>query len=283
MKEILANITTPIRDEKLQTPDLEIFQPPPVLPGNNCNGNLKAIFVDIYETDDGGLEFIFCTLLDYNSEGVHSADGLFDNLEESINLELESGYVLKGALSTGVKITVQSLTEPPIVELDPIMIQIYSGSDLSGSASLGLFTSTISGSASLQGSLSIGYCTVCDGVYPTEGYERAGETSSFYFSHLIGYRLDGGLELMAGIEGAALGVGVRLGIEDENIFDDNPADIQFPDAQFIKDSVKFSPENAVSKLSGEKTMSTQHRSKILHFFFCFRYAAAHRHNNCTGH
>lgn len=76
-------------------PDLKKFQLPPVLPGNNCNGNDRAISIDI-DSSGGGLEITICTFLDFELEGELSADGLLAELEESISLELDAGYVLKG-------------------------------------------------------------------------------------------------------------------------------------------------------------------------------------------
>ena len=248
MKEALSNITSPMKAPQL--PDLNKFETPPILIGNNCNGNDKAISLDI-EDVSGSLEITICTFLEFELEGELSAYGLLDELEEYISLELESGYLLKGAFSTGIKITVVSLTESPLIELDPIIAQLYLQSDLLGTATLGLFTATVSGNASLEGQFNLGYCTDCDGTYPSDDYQyqRAGQNSSFYFHRLIGYDLDGGIELSAGMPGVELGLGVEIGIEDDNIFDDNPPIIQLPDAQSLLDSMKFTPQNAVSKFT----------------------------------
>lgn len=245
MREAVQNITLTNADQ-LKMPDLKNFEKPPMLPGNNCNNNIKAIHLDIHETSDA-LEITICTFLEYEIEGEHSADGLLDELEESIDLRFDSGHVLKGALSMGVKIIVASLTESPVIELDPIILQLQSLNELSGLASLGMFPARLSGNATLQGRFSLSYCPSCDGTHPFDGYERVGEDTSFYSSSLISYDLYGGLTLMAGIEGAQIGVGLDMGIKDENVFDDDPAVVQLPEARFITEFMKFSPENAVSK------------------------------------
>lgn len=120
-------------------------------------------------------------------------------------------------------------------------------SDLSGSVSLGLFTATASGIASMSGSFSLGYCPSCDGTYLADNYERAGENSTFYFSRGIGYDLNGALSLTAGMPGVEVGAGVTLGISDANVFDEEPPVILLPNAQSLIDSMKFSPQTAVSK------------------------------------
>ena len=239
----MANITVP---DKPSLPDLNNFEPPPALPGNNCNSNVKAISLDINAESDE-LEILICTFLEFNLEGELSADGLLDELEEYISLELDAGYVLKGAFSTGIKITVASLTESPLIEIDPIMAQLYLQSDLLGTASLGLFEATVSGNAILQGNFSLGYCTACDGTFVSKAYQQVGEDSSFYFSRLIGYDMIAGLELSAGMPGVELGVDVGIGIKDDDVFDDISPSIKLPNAQFFVDAMKFSPQNAVSK------------------------------------
>jgi hypothetical protein len=248
MRNALSNITMPnLPPGKLApVPDLKYFELPPVLPGNNCNGNNKAISLDINDAP-GGLEITICTFLEYELEGVLTTDGFMDQVEEYISLKLDSVYVLKGALSSGVKVTVASLEESPLVELDPTTIQLYLKSDPSGLAQLGLFTATVTGDVSLQGRLSVGYCPSCDGTYPLEDYEQVGENSAFYLSQLVGFDLDLQLELLAGMPGAQLDIGAGLRITDDDIFDDKPHVVQLPDAQVLRDSMKFSPQKAVSK------------------------------------
>lgn len=246
MRNALSDIMLPDLSpgELPPVPNMTNFEPPHVLSGKNCNENDKSIALEI--NDAAGLVIQICTFLDFELEGDLSADGLLEELDEYIELKLDAGYVLKGALSTGVKITITSLTESPVIELDPIIAQLYLQSDLSGLASLGLLTATVSGDASLQGEFKFGYCTSCDGTYD-EGYQRLSETSSFYFSRLLGYDISGELALSAGMNGVELGVGLELGIADYNIFDDIPATVQLPTAQSLVDSMKFSPQNAVSK------------------------------------
>ena len=252
------NVTKPglTLDELPAVPDLKDFQLPPVQPGNNCNANAKAISLDI--TDESGvLEIIICTFLEFELEGDFSGDGLLDFLEESLSFELDSKYVLKGALSTGIKITVASLTESPLIELDPIFMQLHSEEDLSGSVSFGLLKPSISGSALLQGQFSLSYCSVCNGIYPSDGYQQAGENSSFYYSRLVGYDLEGGLELSAGAYGVELDIARdKIQIQDNDMFDDVPPFVQLPDVQSLRDSIKFSPQNAVSKfiISGHSAL-----------------------------
>lgn len=230
-------------------PDLNNFELPPTVPGNNCDGNDKAISLDIQNNDSGELEIIICTFLMFEVEGNLNADGLLSELEEHISLELDAGFVLGGAFSAGIKITVASLTDLQI-ELDPVHTQLYLQTELSGSATLGLITADVSGAAGLEGQFSFGYCPSCGGTYQ-DGFEQIAEGSSFYLSRLIGYDLDGALELsldstsfMPSID---LGIGFELGIEDDNVFDDIPPVIELPSAQSLLDSMRFSPEQAVSK------------------------------------
>ena len=127
-------------------------------------------------------------------------------------------------------------------------------SDLSGTASLGLLTATVLGDASLQGEFKLGYCPFCEGTFPLDdSYEQAGD-SSFYFSRLIGYNLNGALELSAGIPGVVVGAGVGIGIEDDDVFDDSPPVIQLPNTQALLDSIKFSPQTAVGKPTFIRTL-----------------------------
>ena len=230
-------------------PDLSNFELPPTVAGNNCDGNDKAISLNIEDNASGHLEITICTFLQFEVEGNLSTDGLFNELEQHISLELSTGFTLSGAFSAGIKVTVVSLTDLQI-ELDPVHTQLYLQTDLSGSATLGLITADVSGAAALQGQLSFGYCPSCGGNYQ-DGYEQTGEGSSFYLRRLIGYDLDGALELsldsMSFMPSIDLGIGFELGIEDDNVFDDIPPVIELPSAQSLLDSMRFSPEQAVSK------------------------------------
>lgn len=289
MRDALSNIMVPDLSpgELPPVPNVTNFKPP-MLPGNNCNQNDKAISLEI--NDESGLVIQICTFLDFELEGEFSAEGLLEEVEDYVKLELDAGYTLKGALSTGVKITIPSLTESPVFELDPIIAQLYLQSDFSGSASLGLLTATVTGDALLQGEFKLGYCPSCNGVYPGDDYERLSDTSSFYFGRHLGYFLDGGLQLSAGMDGInELGAGVEISVEDANIFDEEPADIQLPTAQSLVDSMKFSPQNAVSESFLPYELNIVYSSTFisihpkLTFVFLRRYAASGRFNACSSH
>ena len=228
-------------------PDLKLFKSPAVLPGNNCRNNDKPLFLDI-ESGSAGLEITLCVFLAFELEGEFSIDKVVDGLE-FIKLEFDTGYVLKGAFSAGIKITVTSITDPLQIEIDPIITQLYMQADVLGSADVGLFGASLSGNASLQGDFSLVYCSSCNGVYPSDGneYERAGEDSSFYFSRSVGYDLLGNLNLTAGIPGLSVGAMGQVGIRDDNVFDNISPVITLPEFQYVQDIMKFTPENAVSK------------------------------------
>ena len=246
MREALSNVTLP--EAKLPTvPDINTFQLPPILPGNNCNGNTKAISLDI-DDKSGGLDITICTFLEFELNGQVSTNGLLDYLDVSIGFELDSGYVLKGALSTGIKITVTSLEESPLLQLDPIFMQLNMQEGISGSANFGLLKATISGDALLEGQVSLGYCTSCNGTYLSDDYQKADKNSPFYYSRNIAFDVDAGLELSASAYGVELDMARdRIRIKDDDAFDEIPPSIQLPDAQSLRDSIKFSPQNAVSK------------------------------------
>ena len=228
-------------------PDVAIFKPPSVLPGNNCVNNDKSISIDIVDTPGTGIEITLCTFMAFELGGGFSADGLFDEIDEYISLEFDTGYIIKGAFSAGVKLTVGSLTEPAQIELDPITAQLYMQADLSGSASLGLFSASLSGNALLDGEVTLSYCSTCNGTYVEDGYQRAGENSAFYISPHVGYDLNGGLEVLAGIPGLEFGLTGEFGIRDDNVFDATVPAIQLPEFQVYKDIMKFTPQNAVCK------------------------------------
>ena len=216
------------------------------LPGNNCYGNERAIFLDIHESSEG-FEIRICTFLDYDIAGELSADGLFDLLDESISLELDSDYALKGTISTGVKITITSLLELPVIELDPIIVGFSLQSEFSGAAAFGLLASTVSGDVTLQGRFGMVLCSSCDGTYPhDDGYEQIGENSAFYFSSFLSYDFNGELELSAGVTGVDL-IGARISVIDTDVFDNTNPLIEIQNAQSLMDAMVFSPENAVSK------------------------------------
>ena len=244
MRAALSSVMKPnlSANELPDVPDLTNFQ---YTNSGNCVGNDKAISIDI--SDTSGLEITICTFLDFELEGELSAEGILDGLEDvSLTLELDAGYVMKGALSTGVKITVTTISDIQI-EFDPIIAQLYLQSDLTGSLSLGLVKAAVSGDALMQGSFSLGYCSSCDGTYSEPGYERTGENSTFYYNRLIGFDIGGALELSAGVPGVEIGVGVEIRVSDDDVFDEAPPVVVLPDAQALLDSMKFSPQSAVSK------------------------------------
>lgn len=161
LRAALSSVMKPNANELPKVPDLTNFQ---YTSSGHCFGNDKAISIDISDAS-GGLEITMCTFLDFEVPGELSAEGILDGLEDvSVSLELDAGYVMKGALSAGVKITVASLSDIQI-EFDPIIAQLYLETDLTGSLSLGLVTATVTGDALMQGRLSLGYCSSCNGTY----------------------------------------------------------------------------------------------------------------------
>ena len=91
ISELLSKMRTAL--SSIMKPDLSSLEVPPVpdlntfqlTPGTNCIDNDRAISIDI-DNPSGGLEVTICTFLDFEVEGQLSADGLLDNLEESISL-----------------------------------------------------------------------------------------------------------------------------------------------------------------------------------------------------
>lgn len=255
MREKISNVMRHNSiDKTTSIPDIGIFKQPALLPGDNCRDNDKPFNLDIQ--DESSLEVTLCVFLAFELEGEFSTEGLLDEIEEYITLEFETGYVLKGAFSAGIKITIDSLTSPAQIELDPITTQLYMQADVSGLAGLGLFSASLTGNAELDGELSLGYCPSCNGTYPLNEYQQVSVGSSFYFSRLVGYDMDLALRLFAGVPaGVEFGGTAMIGIQDDDVFDHVSPNITLPDMQFIRDAMKFSPQNAVSKYLAEVYLS----------------------------
>ena len=285
MRNELKDVMRPeMIGEIAKVPDLQVFKSPAVLPSNNCQNNDRPFNLDIQY--GAGFEITLCVFLAFELEGGLSTDGLLDDIEEYITLEFDTGYVLKGAFSAGIKVTIESLSSPAQIEIDPIIAQLYMQSDVTGSADIGLFGASLSGNAELQGELSLGYCPSCNGTYPSNGFQRAREDSSFYFSRLIGYDMDLALSMFAGVPaGVEFDATARIGIEDDDVFDDVTPNITLPDVQFIKDSMRFSPQNAVSKFRKSVTsLILLHASKNHLLLLLYnRHAANGRCNACSSH
>ena len=293
MRSALSSLMLPElpSDELPPIPDLNNFNLPPIMASNNCNGNDKAISLDIKETS-GVLEITICTFLELELEGeLSTPSGLFNELEEHVNLELDAGFVLKGAFSAGIKLSVAIVDNAPQIdlELDPILTQLFLQTDLSASASLGMLTATVSGDCLLSGEFSFGYCPSCTGTY-LDGYERAGENSTFYLKRLIGYELGGGVELSLDsssfMPGLDLGIGAEIGVEDNNVFDDIPPVIELPSLPALSEAMRFSPEFAVSKFTYGyfcKSVTSVHVSPPPPLSFSiYRDAAGCRQHDCTS-
>ena len=97
LKEMGGAISSIMSPDEWQSgvPDLKLFKSPAVLPGNNCVGNDKPLFLDI-ESGSAGLEITLCVFLAFELEGEFSLDYAVDGLEEFIQLDFDTGYVLKG-------------------------------------------------------------------------------------------------------------------------------------------------------------------------------------------
>ena len=105
------------------------------------------------------------------------------------------------------------------------------------------------GGVSVGGLASLDYCPSCNQAEKeAQGFLRASNTSSFYFQRLFGYNLTASLGVSVGVPGANIETGLSLMITDQNIFDDNGPDIVLPSASAIRDSLKFSPRNALTML-----------------------------------
>ena len=222
-----------------------------------CAGNNQAISIDI-DDSNGGLKLTFCALLQFELDGKFNADGLLNEFEESLDLSVAGDFNLFGALAFGCEINVVSngLAAPPDVTInfDPITAQLYVDGGLEAVVSFGMLEAFGNIQANLTGDFGIAYCPSCDGTYDDpdpnsdSNYTQLSNTSSFYLKNVAGYSVSGGVGIRADIPGLEITTGLEFGIEDTNVFDQTPAVVTLPDAQALRDSIKFTPELAVGML-----------------------------------
>ena len=213
--------------------------------------------IDIDDSNEG-LKLTFCALLEFELDGKFNADGLLNEFEESLDLSVEGDFNLFGALAFGCEINVTSngLALPNVtIDFDPITAQLYVDGGLEAVVSFGMLEAFGNIQANLTGDFGIAYCGSCDGTYDDldSNYTQLSTNSSqiessFYLKNVAGYSVSGGVGIRADIPGLEITTGLEFGIEDTNVFDQTPAVVTLPDAQALRDSIKFSPELAVGML-----------------------------------
>ena len=210
-----------------------------------CAGNDKAISVDIGDGDgQSGLELTLCSLLEFKLPGNFDARDLLDSIEESVDLDATGKFELKGVLSFGARLSVRNGKAE--LDLDPIKVQILVESKLHMSVSLGIIEIGGNADAKLKGIFQVAYCPDCNGV--KSDFVRLSNSSSFYWNRQLGYDLTGSLALGATLPGVEVDTGLTVSIKDENVFDNNPPKLKLPDSEALRNSLKFSPTNALRML-----------------------------------
>jgi len=223
--------------------------------GKICKGNDKAVSVDVTDDSDT-LTLTFCSLLQYNLSKAFSADDLLADFDGGfLDLSLEGGFDLSGALTFGAQISVEkNISNPdPTISFDPITIQLAVDGGLETVASFGMIEASGDAGATLTGDFGLVYCpspdcTENEETFDGVEYNRTSNSSSFYLSRNVGYDIKGGLSIGADIPGLEVETGLTFGLKDDNVFDDISVEVTLPNSQALIDSLKFSPMAAVKML-----------------------------------
>ena len=242
--------------------------------GKICKGNDKAVSVDVTDDSDT-LTLTFCSLLQYDLSKAFSADDLLADFDEGfLDLSLEGGFDLSGALTFGAQISVKKniVDLDPTINFDPITIQLAVDGGLKTVASFGMIEASGDAGATLTGDFGLVYCpspdcTENEETFDGVEYNRTSNSSSFYLSRNVGYDIKGGLSIGADIPGLEVETGLTFGLKDDNVFDDISVEVTLPDSQALKDSLKFSPKKAVKML---RLMDVVSIYIICRFFFLKR-------------
>ena len=247
--EALKSLTKPDKadlGEVPPLPDAEVFNV--IMPTDAyCAGNDRALSVDIDDGNDG-LTITLCALLEFDLSGSFDADGLLNEFEDYLSLSVSGDYNLMGAFTFGCQLVVNSSSFDVSIAFDPMTTQLYVDGGLEAVVSFGMIEAIGSASASLSGDFGLVYCNDCNGTYSDSDYIQTSTNSSFYRKREAGYSALGGLGIRTEIPGVSLETGLEFGIADSNVFDDLAAIVTLPDAQALRDSIKFSPQMAVNML-----------------------------------
>ena len=246
--EALKSLTKPDKadlGEVPPLPDAEVFNV--IMPTDAyCAGNDRALSVDIDDGNDG-LTITLCALLEFDLSGSFDADGLLNEFEDYLGLSVSGDYNLMGAFTFGCQLVVSDSFDVSIA-FDPMTAQLYVDGGLEAVVSFGMIEAVGSASAALTGEFGLLYCNDCDETYSDSDYIQTSTNSSFYRKREAGYSALGGLGIRTEIPGVSLETGLEFGIADTNVFDNETAIVTLPDAQALRDSLKFSPQMAVGML-----------------------------------
>ena len=207
-----------------------------------------------------------CALLEFDLSGSFDADGLLNEFEDYLSLSVSGDYNLMGAFTFGCQLVVKALNDVSI-EFDPMTAQLYVDGGLEAVVSFGMIEAIGSASASLSGDFGLVYCSDCSGTHSDSDYIQASENSTFYLKREAGYSALGGLGIRTEIPGVSLETGLEFGIADTNVFDDEPATVTLPDAQALRDSLKFSSQMAVGMLRLVDAVSCSVSPCVIVFIF----------------
>lgn len=257
IRQAFQQLVKPLKslDQLPPIPDSKVFN---ITRGSSedyiCTENDKAISIDINFSSDSSatkLNITFCSLLEFDLEGAFNADGLLDTFEDSLDLEVEGSYFLDSSFAFGAMLQIERKNNVISAEIafDPIAIELSVNGNLSTTVSFGLgIQAKGDANVALNGKAELVHCPTgvdCSARYPEPEYSNI---SSFYYSSEIGYNIGATLGLESVVSGLEIDEGIEFGIEDGNIFDDIKPIVHLPDTRAILDSIKFSPQAAVSML-----------------------------------
>lgn len=250
----LQEILTP------NAPDIEAVPPVPDAAvfnvsrpsGSLCEGVDRALSIDISEVDGAvgpSVSLLFCALLEFEVNGGFDADGLLDTLPDALDVKLDGEFMLAGSLMFGARLNV-TLSGSSTIELDPISAELAVAGGLDATVSFGMIEAGGSGDVALSGLAKLAYCpqSTCDGDAEYPEFVSAGNSSSFFFQREFGYDLSATLGINVGVEGLVVDTGLAFGMQDDNVFDNVPPEIRYPDGQAFLDLIKFSPQSALLML-----------------------------------
>ncbi len=207
-----------------------------ILAGDGCNKT-----IDFYEGTTE-LKVVFCALFNMTRTTTLDGDGLFDNLDEVLEVDLDANVSASATLLFKASMSFESVG--PSITMSPIEACFDLEGDVDTTVGVGVLDLLSSATAAADACFKLEYCDQASCPSSTSG-EQLG-SSNFYLERSSSYKLNGSLTIGSPFPGLTLGGDATFSIIEDDIFDFSP-NVTFENFNF-SDFITFSPENAVAML-----------------------------------
>ena len=215
-----------------------------LLTGDGCAENVKATYTKGTTT----MTLDFCLLFNLTRSSTLTGDGLFDNIPDIFEIDLDVALDFEANLLFKAQLDIDFAGTGAIatITVDPIIASLSAEGDVDVTVAVGVLELFSTAIATVDASYELANCDNTTGTCDEDSLGTRLGDSDFYLKRSVSYSIGGNMTLGTDFPGLVLGGDASFSVVEDDIFEPAP-NITFTNFNFA-DFINFSPENSVAML-----------------------------------